>query len=221
MNDMTQIKNERIQQSMSQKRLALLAGIDARTLRKIEKGENVSPESYRSVCNALGIPPAAQEASTCAIEDAPVQAKPRSLISACLAAATFFALATGSILILAIYSGAYHFMNLGSATYAEAAISSMLLVLLGCPLLGVASIWASPNTVVTISTDNNERGLSVSTLLGVVSDVVPRGRFKIDSVSSSGSAQSVAAVGFTDRMDYPKLARLLTARGLRAEVRPA
>lgn len=49
------IVDERLRRNMSQKRLAHEAGIDARTLRKIEKGEVVSPETYRSVLNALGI----------------------------------------------------------------------------------------------------------------------------------------------------------------------
>lgn len=49
------IVDERLRRSMSQKRLAHEAGIDARTLRKIEKGEVVSPETYRSVLTALGI----------------------------------------------------------------------------------------------------------------------------------------------------------------------
>lgn len=56
---MNQIKIERLKQSMSQKRLAMLAGIDARTLRKIEKDEPVSLESYRSACLALRIEPSA------------------------------------------------------------------------------------------------------------------------------------------------------------------
>jgi transcriptional regulator with XRE-family HTH domain len=58
---MSQIKSERIKQSMSQKRLADLAGIDARTLRKIEKGEVVSAESFRSACLALGLEPVVSE----------------------------------------------------------------------------------------------------------------------------------------------------------------
>ncbi|MCS4089939.1 helix-turn-helix domain-containing protein [Rhizobium sp. BK176] len=58
---MSQIKSERIKQSMSQKRLASLAGIDARTLRKIEKGEVVSAESFRSACLALGLDPSLPE----------------------------------------------------------------------------------------------------------------------------------------------------------------
>ncbi len=51
------IRDERIRQSMSQKRLAHEAGITVRTLRKIEKGEDVSLETYRSVCKALGLRP--------------------------------------------------------------------------------------------------------------------------------------------------------------------
>lgn len=58
---MSIIKSERIKQSMSQKRLASLAGIDARTLRKIEKGEVVSAESFRSACLALGLEPVISE----------------------------------------------------------------------------------------------------------------------------------------------------------------
>jgi transcriptional regulator with XRE-family HTH domain len=54
---MIDIKNERLKQSMSQKRLAYEAGIDARTLRKLETGETVSAETYRTVCVALGIEP--------------------------------------------------------------------------------------------------------------------------------------------------------------------
>lgn len=53
---MTSIKDERVRQSMTQKRLAFESGIDARTLRKIEKGEAVSPESMRAVRVALGLP---------------------------------------------------------------------------------------------------------------------------------------------------------------------
>lgn len=51
------IKSLRLAQSMSQKRLAHEAGIDVRTLRRIEAGVTVSPESYRAVCLALKIDP--------------------------------------------------------------------------------------------------------------------------------------------------------------------
>lgn len=54
---MNAIVTERKRRSMTQKRLAHEAGIDARTLRKIEKGEQVSPDSYRAACLALGIEP--------------------------------------------------------------------------------------------------------------------------------------------------------------------
>lgn len=53
------IKAIRLAQSMSQKRLAHEAGIDVRTLRRIESGVDVLPESYRAVCLALRIDPAA------------------------------------------------------------------------------------------------------------------------------------------------------------------
>jgi len=52
------IKALRLAQSMSQKRLAHEARIDVRTLRRIEGGVDVSPESYRAVCLALKIDPA-------------------------------------------------------------------------------------------------------------------------------------------------------------------
>ncbi len=52
---MSSIKDERLRQNMSQKRLALEAGINVRTLRKIEKGEYVSPESMRSVLSVLRV----------------------------------------------------------------------------------------------------------------------------------------------------------------------
>jgi transcriptional regulator with XRE-family HTH domain len=61
LNDMKNIRAERERQSLTQKRLAYLAGIDARTLRKIEKGEVVSPDSYRAVCVALKIDPPKEE----------------------------------------------------------------------------------------------------------------------------------------------------------------
>lgn len=51
------IKALRLAQSMTQKRLAHEAGIDVRTLRRIEGGVAVSPESFRAVCLALKIPP--------------------------------------------------------------------------------------------------------------------------------------------------------------------
>jgi transcriptional regulator with XRE-family HTH domain len=50
---MNAIRNQRLKRSLTQKRLAFEAGIDARTLRKIEKGEKVSPESVLAVCSIL------------------------------------------------------------------------------------------------------------------------------------------------------------------------
>lgn len=52
---MDTIRTERLRRSLTQKRLAFEAGIDPRTLRKIEKGEKVSPESVLSVCSVLGL----------------------------------------------------------------------------------------------------------------------------------------------------------------------
>lgn len=69
------IKALRLAQSMSQKRLAFEAGIDVRTLRRIESGVAVSPESFRAVCIALKIDlgvPSGQSAQ----EDAPYDIAP-------------------------------------------------------------------------------------------------------------------------------------------------
>jgi transcriptional regulator with XRE-family HTH domain len=52
---MTIIRNRRIQLGTSQKDLARKAGIDARTLRKIESGEHVSAVSLNAVERVLGI----------------------------------------------------------------------------------------------------------------------------------------------------------------------
>lgn len=52
------IKELRLSQSISQKRLAHMAGIDVRTLRRMESGIAVSPESYRAACLALKVDPA-------------------------------------------------------------------------------------------------------------------------------------------------------------------
>lgn len=51
------IRELRLAKSMSQKRLAFEAGIDARTLRKIEQGVTVSPESLWAVCRILEVDP--------------------------------------------------------------------------------------------------------------------------------------------------------------------
>lgn len=218
---MTQIKNERTRQSMSQKRLALLAGIDARTLRKIEKGENVSPESYRSVCKALGIEPVVQDRQAEVADDAPLDVRARSQLTATLVAALAFALASFLVGAVVYHFDAHKFLNLGTNFQATVAFVSVLLFLVGCPLLGMASIWAAPDTVVTLSAQNTAQGMSVASMIGAVSEVVPGGRFKVRSVASSGGGQNVVAVGYADKNDYSRLARLLTARGFQAQVRQA
>ncbi|MCV9965087.1 helix-turn-helix domain-containing protein [Pararhizobium sp. BT-229] len=58
------IKALRLARSMSQKRLAHEAGIDVRTLRRIESGIAVSPESFRAVCIALRIEPSIPSETT-------------------------------------------------------------------------------------------------------------------------------------------------------------
>lgn len=77
---MNKIASERRRQSMTQKRLAFEAGIDARTLRKIEKGETVSAESYRSVCQVLGIS-SVQEAEAEATEAVTEQVAAPEIVS--------------------------------------------------------------------------------------------------------------------------------------------
>lgn len=54
---MTTVYEERMRRAWTQKRLAFEAGIDARTLRKIEKGQPVSLETIRAVCSVLDIAP--------------------------------------------------------------------------------------------------------------------------------------------------------------------
>lgn len=54
---MPTIREERLRRSLTQKRLAFEAGIDPRTLRKLEKGEKVSPESVLAVCRVLDMDP--------------------------------------------------------------------------------------------------------------------------------------------------------------------
>ncbi|MCV9964878.1 helix-turn-helix domain-containing protein [Pararhizobium sp. BT-229] len=218
---MTQIKTERTRQSMSQKRLALLAGIDARTLRKIEKGENVSPESYRAVCNALGISPAISSDCPAVADGAPLDTKARSPIAAFFVAVFVFVLATSLVGAAAYHFDVHRIMNLETNFQAAIASLGVLMFLVGCPLVGIASIWASPDTVVTLSVENNAKGMSVAAMLGAVREFVPGGRFKVASVTSSGITQSVVAVGFANKTDYSQLARLLTARGFQAQVGPA
>ena len=55
---MHDIKNVRLKKSMTQKRLAYEAGVDVRTIRRLEAGAAVSPESYRAACIVLGVDPA-------------------------------------------------------------------------------------------------------------------------------------------------------------------
>jgi transcriptional regulator with XRE-family HTH domain len=218
---MTQVKNERIRRSMSQKRLALLAGIDARTLRKIEKGEYVSLESYRAVCNALGIEPVGQDRDTEFAGEAPITVKSRSPFSGWLIAAfAFVAVALfGSGVIY--YVDAQRFMNLGPNLLVTWNFVGILLFLLGCPLVSFAVIWGSPNTVVTLFAQHDDQEKSVSSIMETVHSIAPDGKFKVESVKSTGTGQSVIAMGFADTDDYSKLARLLTARGFQAEVHPA
>jgi transcriptional regulator with XRE-family HTH domain len=52
---MTTIRDARVKRGISQKELARAAGIDARTLRKIENGEHVSDLSQKAVEQVLGV----------------------------------------------------------------------------------------------------------------------------------------------------------------------
>jgi transcriptional regulator with XRE-family HTH domain len=52
---MCTLRETRINKGISQKALAKLAGIDARTLRKIENGDHVSEVSFNAVEKALGV----------------------------------------------------------------------------------------------------------------------------------------------------------------------
>lgn len=53
---MIDVKKERTQLAMTQKRLAHAAGVDARTVRKLERGKPVSLETKHAVYSALGLP---------------------------------------------------------------------------------------------------------------------------------------------------------------------
>lgn len=80
----TLIIEERARRAMTQKRLAHEAGIDPRTLRKIEKGEQVSADSMYAVYKVLGINP--REQKTTKTEASEDRRRPTALRMLALAA---------------------------------------------------------------------------------------------------------------------------------------
>lgn len=89
---------------MTQKRLAHEAGIDPRTLRKIEKGEQVSVESIYAVYKVLGIDPRKQK--TTKTEAAEDRRRPTALRM--LALATILCLPVCGVLFAFEYTGIRH-----------------------------------------------------------------------------------------------------------------
>ena len=53
----TRVKGERTRRRWSQQALSLAAGISEKTVRRLEAGEDVAPETVSAVCAALEIPP--------------------------------------------------------------------------------------------------------------------------------------------------------------------
>jgi hypothetical protein len=132
-----------------------------------------------------------------------------------------FALVVFFVGALSYHFDLYKIMNLGTNDRAMVAVTGIFLFLIGCPLLGVASICAMPDTVVSLSILNTRQEMTVSKMLSAVSDLLPRGRFKVKSVETSGSLQTVVVEGYAQREDYSKLANILTTRGFHAQVRQA
>jgi transcriptional regulator with XRE-family HTH domain len=95
------IKALRLAQSMSQKRLAHEAGIDVRTLRRIEGGVTVSPESFRAVCLALRIDPSVPGETTPVAELPPVAFQLASRLDAMVGQSQAFFRTRGGKAILA------------------------------------------------------------------------------------------------------------------------
>ncbi len=213
---MSQIRDERIRQSMSQKRLAFLAQIDARTLRKIEKGENVSAESFRSVCNVLGIEPIAKDHMFHDLDGKTIKCKARSSTHASIVASLSFIL-----VLFLIGLTFYHFGHSSEFKFLATALTVVAFsVFLAPAFLTISTLWSSPNTVVSVSLSNASRPASSRSMIEAVKDVVPEGRFKMASVTSTGSQQKVVALGFLDVNEYSLLARILAAKGFEVEVRP-
>jgi transcriptional regulator with XRE-family HTH domain len=127
------IKALRLAQSMSQKRLAHEAGIDVRTLRRIEGGVTVSPESYRAVCLALKIDP-----SVSLDETAP---EPTATMAFTLAS---------RLDVMAANSLAFSRTRRGKAIIVAAAAA--VIVSAG---MAVRDWWFRPNVSVTIAFDRS------------------------------------------------------------------
>jgi transcriptional regulator with XRE-family HTH domain len=133
------IKALRLAQSMSQKRLAHEAGIDVRTLRRIEGGVTVSPESFRAVCLALKIDPSVSLEATAPEPSATVAFKLESRLDAVAATSLGFTRTlTGKAIIVA--AAAAVILSAGMA---------------------VRAWWVRPNVSVTIAFDRScdERGI--------------------------------------------------------------
>jgi hypothetical protein len=124
---------------MSQKRLAHEAGIDVRTLRRIESGISVSPESYRAICIALKIEPIVSSEST-VDETRPVQM--RSLMNRLDAMIANF---------LAFYR----------SRMGKFSLFALSLVCILSSAAAVRTWWFRPNVGVTIAFDRScdERGV--------------------------------------------------------------
>jgi transcriptional regulator with XRE-family HTH domain len=103
---MISVKDERIRQNMSQKRLAFEAGMNVRTVRKIEKGEQVSPESLRSVFAVLGMTPGTLLSQETSLAPSTVH-QPKARLLLALSTLGLFFLGT---LLLAAYAPAFVYL---------------------------------------------------------------------------------------------------------------
>ena len=54
--DASKLKRERLIKGWTKKRLAKIVGVDNAIIRRVENGENQSPETIRKMADALGVP---------------------------------------------------------------------------------------------------------------------------------------------------------------------
>ena len=197
---MNAIRNTRMKLGLSQKDLARRAGIDARTLRKIENGEHVSELSLTAVEHILGISTTPR---------APSKARPstrafpwrRSLVIMAVLAA---------ILIIG-YAGSFYF---------EAAIHLMIAAVACATVFGLLTLFTYfmgreiRNTRIEIVADSSAIDGS-DDILERLKAWLGRDELCMTSLKVSGSQAQATLVADCEISEYIPLSRHLEALGLK------
>jgi len=200
---MKSIRATRTAKGISQKELARKAGIDARTLRKIENGEHVSDVSMNAVLNAMD--------SYTIPSDSAEEYNRRTKLSLVKFCWSLVAVLAGiwivTSLVMPYYRDAYMF---------GLACSAIVLVLSG-PAFLVTSWEPRWNTRIEIDADTTQTG-SLPLLTETMKVWIGRSDLTLGPVSTVGERLNLVAFSRFELSDYHGISARLQSLGLRAKI---